>query len=238
MAGRRDQVAEMPIADAHSTDFSVRPYLRADRPALRARMLGAEPGEFGLHAELVRRYPRMRTYCADGLCHYYDLEPESCFVAEASGAIIGNLFGAVNTTITEEREATYVRDLRRRKLLSGVYGIPVWLLSIVRTSMARPIEQRPEVDLNRLPAHLHMGVVLPWQRRGVGSALIAAYMGYLRNRGVPGFHLYASSFHDKGVAFYRKVGLEEIGTFRWRFHDGVRWHTPVEHVFVRNLVST
>ena len=63
-------------------------------------------------------------------------------------------------------------------------------------------------------------------------------MAYLKTRGVPGLHIYASSYHDKGVAFYRKMGLQEIGAFRWRFHDGFCWHTPVEHVFVKDLAST
>jgi len=80
-----------------------------------------------------------------------------------------------------------------------------------------------------------MGVLTDWQRRGVGAALLAAYMDYLKERGIPGFHLYASSYHDKGVAFYRKSGLEEIGSFRWRFHNGLRWHTPTEHVFAMDL---
>ncbi len=227
----------MAVTDVGNRAFAVRPYERSDRPALRARLLGAEPDEFGLHAGLVRGHPRMKAYFADGLSHYYDLEPESCFVAEENKKIIGNLFGAVDTTVAERREATHIRRLRRRKLLSGAYGVPTWLLPIVRTDRAAPIDPRPEVALQRFPAHLHMGVAPEWQRRGVGTALMTAYTAYLQNRQVPGFHLYASSYHDKGVAFYRKTGLTEIGTFRWRLHDGSRWQMVVEHVFVKDLTS-
>ena len=227
----------MPNTHMESSDFTIRPYAQSDRPALRARLLNAEPDEFGLHARLIRRYPRMKTFFADGCSHYYDLEPESCFLAEANNKIIGNLFGAVDTTITERREATHTRKLHRRRLLSGAYGFPIWLLSIIRTDRAEPIDQGPQVDLLRFPAHLHMGVVPDWQRRGVGTALMTAYIAHLRRREVPGFHLYASSYHDKGIAFYRKTRLEEIGTFRWRFHDGARWHTVLEHVFVKDLTS-
>ena len=94
---------EIPSGDTGPTGVDVRPYLRADRPALWSYMLTAQPEEFGLHAELVRRYPRVKAYFADGLSHYYDLEPESCFVADAAGRIVGNLFGSVSTTLAEKR---------------------------------------------------------------------------------------------------------------------------------------
>ncbi len=96
----------MAVTDVGNRAFAVRPYERSDRPALRARLLGAEPDEFGLHAGLVRRHPRIKVFFADGFSHYYDLEPESSFVADANDRIIGNLFGAVDTTVMERCEVS------------------------------------------------------------------------------------------------------------------------------------
>lgn len=60
---------------------------------------------------------------------------------------------------------------------------------------------------------------------------MARYEEYLRQRGVAGFHLYAPSFHPLGLAFYRKLGLEELGQFEWQLHNGLGWQTVKEHIF-------
>ena len=62
-----------------------------------------------------------------------------------------------------------------------------------------------------------------------------AFEAYLRQKRVPGYRIYASSYHYEGVSFYRKYGLEEIGQFGRRFHDGFRWHDVEEYVFVQDL---
>jgi len=184
---------------------------------------------------LAEKYRGYKEYLADGLSHYYDVEPESMLVAEANGLVIGNLLGGVDTRVTAEREKTHLRRLRRKRLLLGAYGIPIWLIGVIRTDRTPPITEPPYLDLAKYPAHLHIGVTRAWRRRGVGSALMEAYETHLRSQGVAGYHLYASSFHYQGVSFYRKIGLDELGQFLWRFHDGTRWRTVTEHVFVRSL---
>ena len=54
---------------------------------------------------------------------------------------------------------------------------------------------------------------------------------------LPGYHLHASSFHPMGVAFYTKIGLEIIGQFEWRFHNGYRWMDVLETRFARYLIE-
>ena len=61
------------------------------------------------------------------------------------------------------------------------------------------------------------------------------YETYLRQRGVSGYHLYASSFHPLGVAFYHKLGLELLGQFDWRLHTGFEWLAVTEMIFGRKL---
>ena len=46
----------------------------------------------------------------------------------------------------------------------------------------------------------------------------------LKFRGIAaGYHLYASSYHRLGVAFYHTLGLEQLGKFEWRLHTGFEW---------------
>lgn len=215
-----------------NSEFVIRPYRPSDRTAVR-QFAAADEHE---RPELLKRYPRLGEYRADGLAHYYDLEPESCFIAEANGEFIGNLLGAVDVAVAERREEIYTRSLRRRRLFLGRYGIPLWLIPIMRTGRAPRISEAPFVDPRKYPAELHIGVKREWRRRGAGAALMRAFESHLRDHGVPGYHLYASSYHHEGVAFYRKLGLQELGQFEWHFHDGFRWLRVTEHVFVRSLV--
>jgi GNAT superfamily N-acetyltransferase len=223
------------MTDSNETngEFSIRPYRKSDRDAVQ-QFAAADEHE---RPELLKKYPRLGDYRADGLAHYYDLEPESCFIAEVRGEFIGNLLGAVDAAVAEQREETYTRRLRRKRLFFGQYGLPVWLMSIIKTERAPRISEAPPVDLEKYPAELHIGVKRAWRRRGVGSALMRTFEAYLRDNGTPGYHLYASSYHHEGVSFYRKFGLQELGNSQWRFHDGFRWLTVTEHVFVRALVN-
>lgn len=210
-----------------NTGFTLRPYQPADRPGVRA-IYGTD--EYA-RPHLLRKYPRMSEYLADSMSYYTDYEPESTFVADVRGEVIGALLGAVDTDHCEQVYRRRIRPFLIRRCLSGVYGWPGWLLTILRTELASRRTVFPKVDLRQYPSHLHIGVLPAWRRQGVGTALMARYTDYLRERNVAGFHLYASSFHPLGVAFYRKLGLEVLGQFEWRFHNGLEWMTVTEHIF-------
>ena len=115
--------------------------------------------------------------------------------------------------------------------MSGAYGWPIWLLSVLRTHLAGRKLKTPEVDYRQYPAHLHIGILPTWRRKGIGTELMKRYASYLRENGIAGYHLYASSFHSLGVAFYRKLGLEDLGQFDWRFHNGYEWMDVTEYIF-------
>jgi GNAT superfamily N-acetyltransferase len=211
--------------------FLVRPFTPPDREGVR-RIYGDD--EFA-RPELQRRYPRMSAYLADSMSHYFDLEPESILVAEGDGQVAGALLGSVDMQRTEENHRRYTKPLLLKRTLSDVYGWPAWLWADWLTDLAGWKIDRPPIDLGKYPAHLHIGILPEWRRKGIGSALMDGYEDYLRSRGVPGYHLYASSFHPMGVAFYRKIGLETIGQFEWRFHNGYRWLDVLETIFAKRL---
>lgn len=105
--------------------ITVRPYQKADRPAVRL-ICGTD--EFA-RPELFRQHRRMGEYLADKAIPYYDYEPESTFVGEVAGQVVGVLWGTVDTRRCEQR-ARQLRPLLIRRCLAGTYGWPVWSCQI------------------------------------------------------------------------------------------------------------
>lgn len=209
----------------------VRAYLPSDRPAVRM-IYGMD--EFA-RPRLQYKYPRYSEYLADEMSYYPDYEPESLFVAEGDGRVVGALQGAVDTARFERVYQKRIRPLLLRRTLSGAYGWPGWLPAILRTEWAGRQIIAPKVDRKQYPAHLHIGILPDWRRQGLGGQLMQRYTDYLRQRGVPGYHLYASSFHPLGVAFYYKLEMELLGQFDWRMHTGFEWMAVTERIFARRL---
>ena len=60
------------------------------------------------------------------------------------------------------------------------------------------------------PAHLHIDLLPDQQGKGAGRRLIDAMCEALRGSGVPGVHLVASAANRGALAFYPRVGFNEI----------------------------
>ncbi len=211
---------------------TIRPYKPGDRDAVR-KIFG--PDEFA-RPKLMAKYPRMADYNADDMSYYTDYEPESLFVAKKDGQVVSALLGAVDTYRVEHVYRTRIRPMLWRRLLVGAYGWPGWMPALWRTELAEHDDGSPKVDPRKsYPAHLHIGVLPEYRRLGLGTRLMERYADYLRGRGIPGYHLYASSYHYQGVAFYQKIGLEVLAKFYWRLYTGFEWVDVTETVFGKRL---
>jgi len=222
------------VASEYKLKYNVRSYRDTDRPAVRA-IYGTD--EFA-RPKLASKYPRMSEYLADEASYYYtNFEPESLFVAEAEDRVVGALLGAVDTARFEQFYEVRIRPLLLKRCLMGAYGWPGWLPPIMRTELAGRNVIAPKIDRRQYPAHIHTGVPAGWRRMGLGTALMYRFSDYLYQRGIAGFHLYASSYHHLGIGFYKNLGLEILGGFTWRLHDGQEWLTVTELIFGQQLIK-
>jgi GNAT superfamily N-acetyltransferase len=209
----------------------IRPYASSDHPAVRM-IFGMD--EFA-RPKLLLKYPLYGQYLADEMSYYPDYEPESLLVAEEQGQVVGVLTGAVDTHRFEQIYNKKIRPWLAKRLITGAYGWPGWLPVILRTEWAERQVKAPSVDRTLYPAHLHIGILPQWRRQGIGTALMTRFSEYLRGRGIPGYHLYASSYHWMGVAFYQKLGLQLLGQFEWCLHNGFEWVDVTERIYAMRL---
>lgn len=144
----------------------------------------------------------------DGLTLYFtDYEPESCFVAETEGKVVGCLIGAKDKAASEKiinhkiaprllRNAVASGALFRHKnfifisrLLSGVIGGEF---------------KAPDVTKG-YPATLHINIESGYCGLNIGSQLIAAFLDYLKQEKIEGVHL--ATMSDKAAEFFRRLGF-------------------------------
>ncbi len=149
----------------------IRSYTPADRPAVR-KIYGMD--EFA-RPRLQQKYPLYGEYLADEMSYYPDYEPETLFVAEVAGQVVGALLGAVDSGRFEQVYRQRIRRLLLRRGMSGAYGWPGWLPAVLRTEWAGRHIQAPKVDRQRYPAHLHIGILPDWRRQGLGRELMKRY---------------------------------------------------------------
>lgn len=210
---------------------TIRPYQLSDRKAVRT-IFGMD--EFA-RPKLLQKYPRFSEYLADEMSYYPDYEAGSLFLAETNGQVVGTLLGAIET---EKFERVYPQRIHPKLVqrgLVGGYEWSGWLPAILYTEWAERKVSAPKVDHIQYPAHLHIGVLPEWLRMGIGTALMQRYAEYVKERDVPGYHLYASSFHPPGVSFYLKLGLDLLGQFEWRLHTGFEWVNVIERIFGKRV---
>jgi ribosomal protein S18 acetylase RimI-like enzyme len=165
------------------------------------------------------------------MSYYPDYEPESLFIAQTAGQVVGALLGAVDTYQFENIYRKKIKPCLLMRTLAWKYGSPGWLPAILKTEWAEREVRAPTVDRSQYPAHLHIGVLPEWRRKGIGTELMNNFIEYLKINRIPGFHLYASSHHPMGIAFYEKLGLEKLGQFHWRLHDGFEWRDVIETIY-------
>ena len=156
---------------------------------------------------------------ADLLTRYYtDFEPESLWVAEADGVVIGYLSGCLRSVWRRRRMARTVfpqavwRALRR----GALWRRETWHLvrSIVKT-FGLGEGRRMKPILTRYPAHLHINLRPGVRGQGIGRELVQRFENQARAAEVPGIHARVHAANDGARRFFESLGYEAISRYPW-----------------------
>ena len=141
--------------------------------------------------------------------YYTDKEPESLFVAEDKGKVVGYIFGCVDSR----------KELAYRWKIAPVILVRV-LFDIIRAKHVKEIKYlikwfftKYKIEIPTMPisyAHLHINVLMSKRNKGVGSSLMKKYFEYLKSKNVEG--VVAQVFKhgsQRSYKFFKNHGFEE-----------------------------
>ncbi len=184
-------------------------------------LLGRE-GSFVFPSEALWGELFVAPYLRRGCC---------AFVAEEEGEVVGYILGACGTL-------PLVLDLLLRlpallfRLLLGRYGP---LLPHLRYLLRLLLFPGPKAPKGRYPAHLHIAVDPKAQGRGVGKALLAAFLDCLKEKGVRGVQLSTTRANQAARRLYRSQGFRLYAKRASPFWAPYLGHPVIHEVWVKEL---
>lgn len=184
----------------------VRPYEARDRAAVRE--ICCDTADCGRPMESF--FPD-REALADLITRYYtDFEPQSSFVAEQAGRVVGYLTGCLDTARFRRVMALRIVlpalvkaigrgtlwHLQVRALLRANIGL--WLGGALRSG----------VPLAAYPAHLHINLRAECRGRNVGQELMTRWLALAAGRGM---HAGVNADNEGGRRFFEAMGFRLLG---------------------------
>jgi GNAT superfamily N-acetyltransferase len=211
----------------------IRPYRQSDRQAVRqivwdTAFIGEPADKFFSGEEIL----------ADFLtCYFTDHEPQSCFVAESSGRVVGYLIGAKNASSMEAFFCHKILPkLLLKVLLRGIFIrkknlILAW--NFLRSFVVGEF-QMPDNILKPYPATMHINLAEGFRGQGAGAKLVSAYLDYLKAAKISGVFLATSS--DKAKDFFRRQGFGLIFEGRRSYYRHITANDTPVYIFAKKLI--
>jgi hypothetical protein len=146
--------------------------------------------------------------------YYTDYEPESIWIVELDGSVVGYCFGCVDTARYMKNMAVRIMPALLLKVmwrwLCGKYqdkNTHRFLKWLVRRSW----REAPPVPIQAYPAHYHLNVLPPAYKKLCLSSLSLVFLDYLEKHGIGALHVHALEREEGGI--YKQ--LEERFTTRF-----------------------
>ncbi len=187
----------------------IRTYTPADRDALVD--LFTRAGADSPTGELWRHPASERMVYLDP---YIDACPDTLFLAETGGELVGYLTGCPDSALLASEDERITRAIIRHKVMLRPTSMPFFARSVVDVVGARlrggQVASGEPVDA-RWPAHLHINLVP--QARGTGAAheLMTSWQDWLVRSGAPGCHLQTLVENTRATRFFSTSGFVAHG---------------------------
>jgi GNAT superfamily N-acetyltransferase len=183
-------------------DFLIRPYQAGDRAAVREISW-----QTAFRGESADAYFVGKEIFQDFLTQYFtDEEPQSSFVADAGGEVVGYIIGATNTRRVARFYNRQMPFFIFRAFARGIFfnrKSGAFVFSCVRSFFKGEFRQP---DFSReYPATLHINLKEGHRGGRIGAGLIADYLEYLKKERIPGVHF--ATISEQACHFFKKQGF-------------------------------
>jgi len=212
-------------------NIAIRKYLKADRQSVRD--IAWETAFMGESADI---FFSDKELFADFLTLYFtDYEPESCFVAEYKGDVIGYVLGSRNESMLKRTymfkiiPALIVKGIARGILLKGrdMKYLRNCLISFIKGEFNG-------LDFSiEYPAILHINITERCRRFGIGSRLISAFLEYLAAEKTRGVHL--STMAKAAGDFFRSNGFNLVHSMHRSYFRHILNKDIMVYIYAKKL---
>jgi hypothetical protein len=165
----------------------IRPYQPRDRGAVRAISLST-----AMMGEPASRFLDGDVVLADLLTRYFtDFEPESSFVAEANGQVVGYLIGTLDTARVDRTMLFRILWPAFFKAIFSGFFLKKKNWQVIRQFIPFVISGKfrtPDFD-QQYPATLHINILDGYRSNAIGSRLMTTYLRFLSEKGIKGVRM-------------------------------------------------
>lgn len=160
--------------------------------------------------------------------YYLDEEPDSVFVAEDDGRVVGYLFGCLDDKKKEEYERRHFPKWKKLFEIPYYYTFSSATRAFIKYYLVHYRKEKFSFPKNA--GHVHINIGKEYRNRGIGTMLMETFFDYAKGKGTLIVH--ADSFLAKKnitTAFWEKLGFHEFSRTKTRF-----WHKflPDEEVYL------
>jgi len=186
----------------------VRHYEPYDRAAIRT--IALDTADLG---KPVGSYFSFREPMADYLTRYYtDYEPQSAWVAEKAGEIIGYITGSVFPEKYKILTRLAINPVAGFKAVIGgaLFRRQTWRLLKMAWIALRSRHSAPTPLFKEYPAHMHINIKSGFRGAGVGRQLVDTFLDHCRRSGIAGVHASVRADNESGRRFFEKMGFQFV----------------------------
>jgi len=192
-------------------EIVIRAYELRDRQIV--RQLACDTADMG---EPVENFFGDREIVADLLTRYYtDYEPESLWVAEYEGKVIGYLTGCLDTRwYFRVMVWRLVPQIVIKSIFRGVFlRQDTWRLFKAATKTWRVSGFKRHIPLDKYPGHLHVNVQKGFRGQDIGKRLVERFIEQVKVTGLPGIYLAVREDNLEGRRFSEHLGFIELSRY-------------------------
>jgi ribosomal protein S18 acetylase RimI-like enzyme len=132
-------------------------------------------------------------------------------VNDKTSEVVGYVLGSSDTRAFErEAEKHWWPALRAKYPVDGPGKVTGKETDMGYMKLFQEMHTALEASIAFSPAHLHINILLEYQRQGWGKKLIGSVVEHLRGKGVEGVWVGLDPNNADAKKFYRKLGFEDI----------------------------